>query len=227
MRSTHRILIVAAVSALFVAMLAMPAMAGPAGQFISKINSSRAAAGLAPVESYWDLADNARSHSNLMADRQELFHSNNLGSVTSGWQNLGENVGVNLDVAGMHSAFMNSSSHRANILGDYNYVGVGVTVDDAGFMWATIIFMKAAPGLNGGGETTTTTTAPPSTGPSNPDTPTTTTPPQTTTTTNPPSGSSTTKAGSVKAEVRASVPVASVETTHLRLGDPNPPAYAI
>jgi|GEM_PF-1950056 len=161
MRSSRRIIILVALTAMLVAVLAVPASAGPAGQFISKINASRAANGLAPLEGYWDLADNARSHSNLMADRQELFHSSSLGSVTSGWDRLGENVGVGLDVSGLHQGFMNSSSHRRNILGDFNYAGVGVTVDDAGFMWVTVIFMKAAPGLNGGGETTTT--APPAT----------------------------------------------------------------
>jgi uncharacterized protein YkwD len=191
MRTSRRIIILIALSSMMIAAFAVPAMASPAGQFISKINASRSANGLPPVEGYWDLADDARAHSNLMADRQELFHSSNLGTVTSGWQNLGENVGVGLDVSSLHTAFMNSSGHRRNILGDFNYVGVGVTVDDAGFMWVTVIFMKAAPGLNGGGETTTT--APPTT--------TTTTtkapyfPPQgTTTTTTAPTTTTTTKA---------------------------------
>jgi hypothetical protein len=105
-----------------------------------------------------------------MADRGELFHSSNLGSVTSGWERLGENVGVGPDnVSALHTAFMNSAAHRNNILGDFNYVGVGVTIDAAGFMWVTVIFMKAAAGLNGGETTTTTptpattTTAPPTT----------------------------------------------------------------
>jgi uncharacterized protein YkwD len=161
-------LVLAAITAVFVSAFAVPAMAASAGQFISKINSSRAAAGLAPLESYWDLTDDARSHSNLMAERGEIFHSSNLGSVTSVWENLGENVGVGIDVDGLHTAFMNSSAHKGNILGNYNYVGVGVTETADGFIWVTVIFMKAAPGLNGGGTATTTTGAP---------TPTTTVPP--------------------------------------------------
>ena len=173
----RRYLVLIALVTILVAVLAVPASADSAGSFVSKINSSRAAAGLAPVESYWDLSDNARSHSNLMADRGELFHSSSLGSVTSGWERLGENVGVGPDdVSAIHTAFMNSSAHRNNILGDFNYVGVGVTIDAEGFMWVTVIFMKAAPGLNGGG-TTTTTSAPTTT--------TTSAPPATTTTTQP------------------------------------------
>lgn len=202
MRNTRRLIVLVALTAMLVAAFAVPAVAGPAGEFISKINASRSANGLPPVEGYWDLADNARSHSNLMADRQELFHSSNLGSVTTGWERLGENVGVGPDVSSLHTGFMNSSGHRGNILGDYNYVGVGVTIDDAGFLWVTVIFMKAAPGLNGGGETTTT--APPTTtttttqAPYSPPEVTTTTmptpPPSTTTNTVPPAqgnGSST------------------------------------
>jgi uncharacterized protein YkwD len=200
MRTTRRLIVLVALSAMMLAAFAVPAVAGSAGQFISKINASRSANGLPPLEGYWDLADNARSHSNLMADRQELFHSSNLGSVTSGWERLGENVGVGPDVSSLHQGFMNSSSHRRNILGDYNYVGVGVTVDDAGYLWVTVIFMKAAPGLNGGGETTTT--APPTT------TTTTTqpphTPPEVTTTTTVPPSTTTTTASTTTTEPPAS-----------------------
>ncbi len=158
MRRVRRTLVLAAITAVFVGAFAVPAVASPAGEFISRINASRSAAGLGPLESYWDLTDDARAHSNRMAEQGQIFHSSSLGSVTSVWQNLGENVGVGLDSAGLHTAFMNSPGHRANILGDFNYVGVGVTVGEDNFMWVTVIFMKAAPGLNGG--ETTTTTAP-------------------------------------------------------------------
>ncbi len=198
MRATRRYLILLAAASVFIALFAVPAMAGPAGQFISKINSSRSAAGLPPLQGYWDLADDARRHSNAMAERGELYHSGNLGSVTSGWTGLGENVGVGIDVSGLHQAFMNSSGHRRNILGNFNYVGVGVTVDDEGFMWVTVIFMKAPDGLNDPVETTTTvppTTTTTTMSPNLPVPPTTTTTttapppppaPATTTTTQPP-----------------------------------------
>lgn len=185
MRVARRSIVLIALVAMLVATFAVPAVAGSEGSFIAKINSSRAANGLAPLESYWDLTDDARSHSNLMASRGELFHSSTLGSVTTGWDRLGENVGVGPDVSTLHTAFMNSPSHRKNILGDYNYVGVGVTVDGNGVMWVTVVFMKAASGLNGGGPTTTT--VPPTT------TTTTTTVPPTTTTTTVPSATTTTQ----------------------------------
>ena len=37
---------------------------------------------------------------------------------------------------------MASPSHRANILGDYNQVGIGVSVADDGRLWVTVVFMK-------------------------------------------------------------------------------------
>lgn len=205
MRVARRGIILIATIAMLSTVFVIPAFASSAGSVISKINSARAANGLAPLESYWDLADDAQAHSNLMASRGELFHSTSLGSATTGWDRLGENVGVGPDVSTIHNAFMNSSSHRRNILGDFNYVGVGVTVDANGTMWITVMFMKAAPGRNGGATTTTTappatttttTTRPPATTTTTttapPATTTTTTRPPATTTTQPPAGSSTT-----------------------------------
>ncbi|MDK1097101.1 MAG: CAP domain-containing protein [Actinomycetota bacterium] len=192
MRQTHRLFLMLVASTVMVAGMAIPALAGPEGTLVGKINSSRAASGLAPLDTYWDLTDDARAHSSRMSDRGEIYHNRSLSSVTSVWMKLGENVGMGVDIGSLHNAFMNSSSHRANVLGDYNYVGVGVKADDAGVLWVTVVFMKAADGLNGG--TTTTTTQPPAT------TTTTTQPPPTTTTTQPPAPA-TTKAPSV---VRAS-----------------------
>lgn len=159
MYAVRRVLTLALTSTVLIAGLAIPAHAGPEGTLVSRINSSRAAAGKAPLQTYWDLTDDARAHSSAMLNKGSIYHSPNLASVTGGWEKLGENVGVGVDANSLHDGFMSSSSHRSNILGDYNYVGVGVKTDAAGLMWVTVIFMKAAPGLNDGG-TTTTTVAP-------------------------------------------------------------------
>jgi uncharacterized protein YkwD len=187
-----------AVAVLFMGM-AIPAFAGPEGTLVSKINSSRSAAGLAPLETYWDLTDDARAHSARMMDRGDIYHNPALGSVTGVWEKLGENVGMGVDLNALHSAFMNSSSHRGNILGDYNYVGVGVKTDAAGVYWVTVVFMKAAPGLNGGG-TTTTTQAPATT------TTTTKAPATTTTTTKAPATTTTTTKAPAATTTQASAP---------------------
>jgi hypothetical protein len=76
---------------------------------------------------------------------------------------------------------MGSSAHRGNILGDYNYVGVGVTQDAEATLWVTVVFMKGAADLVDGGETTTTTAVPATTTTAVPATTTTAAPATTTT----------------------------------------------
>lgn len=210
MRNTVRsFIIVMAVAVMFMGM-AIPAFAGPEGTLVSKINSSRSAAGLAPLETYWDLTDDARAHSSRMMDKGSIYHNPSLGSVTGVWHALGENVGMGVDISGMHTAFMNSSGHRANILGNYNYVGVGVKTDSSGVHWVTVVFMKADPGLNGGG--TTTTQAPATT--------TTTKAPATTTTTNAPA-TTTTKAPSPTTTKSPTTSVAPSQSSGANAADSN------
>ena len=119
-----------------------------------------------------ELVPDARAHSAEMMAAGNIFHSSNLAGVASGWESLAENVGAGPSVSSLHTAFMDSAGHRRNILGDFNYAGVGVKEAD-GQIWVTVIFMRkgAAP------PTTTTTTAP------EPVTTTTTAPPAETTTT--------------------------------------------
>jgi len=205
MRTHHRILILLAAVTVLVASFAIPAQAGASGTLLSRINASRAAAGKAPLESYWDLTDDANAHTSRMVAEGRVYHNPSLSSVTGVWQALGENVGVGLDANQLHDEFMASAGHRANILGDYNYVGIGTAVDENGLIWATVIFMRAEPGLNGGGETTTTTTAP---APSPATTTTTTTVAPTTTAPTPPSVATTRNAVPAKAPSQHSAPQA-------------------
>lgn len=136
---------------------------GSENGFLSAINSTRSSAGLGSLTMHGGLQSHARSHSAYMADGKcpddkPICHSssNALQSAAgSGWTKLGENVGRGGDVSGLHKAFLNSPSHKANIHGDYTHVGIGTTSKD-GFLYVTVVFMKK-------GETTTTTTAPPAT----------------------------------------------------------------
>ena len=82
-----------------------------------------------------------------MSSRNQLQHNPNLQAeveryVTTAWQRIGENVGVGYSVSSLHDAFMNSSGHRANILGDFNRVGVGVVHEASGRIWVTVVFIK-------------------------------------------------------------------------------------
>lgn len=77
--------------------------------------------------------------------------------IVSNWQRLAENVGVSSmyssctmadlevnagkAVLGLHNAFVNSSGHFANMVGDHNQVGIGVHIDHAK-LWVTVRFAK-------------------------------------------------------------------------------------
>lgn len=122
--------------------------------FLAKINASRATAGLAPLSVDSTLASHARIHTQDMMDAGDIYHSTSdelKAAAGSGWTKLGENVGRGGTVDSLHTAFMNSAGHKANILGDYNYAGIGTGTLD-GVLYVTVVFMK-----KGGGSTTTTT----------------------------------------------------------------------
>lgn len=169
---------------------------GSESSFLSAINSSRSSAGLGPVKMDGGLQSHARKHTADMIAAGEIYHSSSAelqAAAGSGWSKLGENVGRGGSVSSLHQAFMNSSGHRANILGDYNYVGIG-TDTASGVLYVTVVFMKK--GSTSPPPTTTTTAAPAksspttqppssskSTSPTTTAAPTTTTVPPTTTTT--------------------------------------------
>jgi len=129
--------------------------------FFGLVNHERGAHGLAPVA--WDpsLVLNARAQSERMASSLTLFHNPNLAAGFSGggWSAIGENVGVGMDVGGLHHSFVFSPSHRANILGDFDRIGIGV-VHASGYIWVTEVFMKTGgssevgAGDSGGGTAT-------------------------------------------------------------------------
>ena len=130
---------------------------GAEAEFVAAINHSRGAAGLPPLSVHNDLVTGARAHTAEMIPTGTIFHSSSgqLAAVTTGWSVLGENVGKGPSVSVLHQAFMESPSHRANILGDFDRVGVGVGFDAESKMYVTVMFMKSnAPA------TTTTTIAP-------------------------------------------------------------------
>jgi uncharacterized protein YkwD len=148
MRRTIRLLsIVLSLATLTLGVTAAPALAAPEDTFVSKINATRSANGLGPLEVYWDLADDAEAHSAAMKSASDLYHNPNLGNVTSGWSALAENVGVGPTVDRLHTAFMESAGHRKNILGNYNYVGVGVVRESDTKIWVTVVFMRGPDGL--------------------------------------------------------------------------------
>lgn len=181
---------------------------GAESSFLSAINSARANAGLAPLQMDGSLRAHARAHTADMIAAGDYFHSTNgelQSAAGSGWTKLGENVGRGGSVSSLHNAFMNSSSHRANILGDYNYVGIGADWSDTGVLYVTVVFMKKGSTPQA---TTTTTTAPVQT---------TTTAKATTTT-----AKASTSANTPAATTTTTTPPATTTTTTLDVGPDKP-----
>ncbi|MFP5335367.1 MAG: CAP domain-containing protein [Actinomycetes bacterium] len=137
--ATAVVLLVAALLTAAGVALAPPAGAS-AGTFVSLINSARASAGLPALSSRGDLASVAASWTQRMASSGTLAHNPSLASQVTGYRYVGENVGYGPDAATIHRAFMDSASHRANILDrDYTEVGVAVVQAD-GRLWVTEVF---------------------------------------------------------------------------------------
>ena len=151
MRSVTRI---AATLAMAVALGALsPASTASAGarcyrykeserDFAKKINTARNIAGAHRLELDKQLSRVARKHAWEMNKSNTLYHtpSGKLGWRVTRWNHLGENVGAGQTVTSLHQAFMNSPSHRSNVLDrDYRHVGVGVYKDN-NYMWVTIVF---------------------------------------------------------------------------------------
>ena len=106
------------------------------------INDVRAHHGVQRLDLNLDLSRYAKRHSDEMADRKLLFHTNDLYSRVrayraSAW---GENVGVGGTVRRVVRAFMRSDGHRRNILDRrFAKTGIGV-VKRGGRVWITQIF---------------------------------------------------------------------------------------
>ena len=78
-----------------------------------------------------------------MAANCKLGHSRTYASANPyRWRSLAENVGRGTSLTSVHNAFMNSTSHRNNILNrNFNYSGTGVA-RGCGYVWVVHEFMQ-------------------------------------------------------------------------------------
>lgn len=118
---------------------ASPAAAGEVEDFLRLTNEQRTARGLAPLRPMAELNAVAQAQSQRMASSSTLFHNPNLASEVTNWRSLAENVGYAGDIPTVVDAFMNSAPHRANLLGAFQELGVGV-VRSGSRVWVTQVF---------------------------------------------------------------------------------------
>ena len=109
-------------------------------------NQARAARGLQPLTSNPCLVAVATAHANEMANAGRIFHGDGVQQDMScrlGSRQTGENVGETsggADDRRIFDAFMNSSGHRANILGGYRYIGVAWIIGARGTGYVSVEF---------------------------------------------------------------------------------------
>lgn len=113
------------------------------GSFVAAVNARRSAHGLSPLSASGDLTAVAQAHAVEMANAQRIWHNPNLTSQVPNWLSVGENVGNGNSVSWLMNAFMNSPSHRANILGSsFTQIGVGTAASSSGMIYVVQVFRK-------------------------------------------------------------------------------------
>ncbi len=122
-------------------------------QVIDLVNKQRAANGLSPLKSKWELCRVARYKSQDMINKNYFAHQ----SPTYGSPfDMMESFGIRFSAGGENiaygqktpqevmNAWMNSPGHRSNILSPtYNQIGVGVAKKSNGTYYWTQMFIKS------------------------------------------------------------------------------------
>lgn len=108
-------------------------------EMLGYINSERKANGLTPLTLTKKLSDGAYLKSKDMADNDYFSHNSPtygtpfdmMKSLGISYAAAGENIALNSTIKGAHTAFMNSSGHRANILStNFSHLGLGIYQDN-------------------------------------------------------------------------------------------------
>jgi len=138
------------------AISARPPIASPERLLFDALNRERASLGLSML--YWDdsLASAARQHAERMAQRNMLSHQlpgepdlrMRAAGAGARYSVIAENVAVGPDPAVIHSEWMHSPGHRANILSSQlSVVGIAVVQGSVG-LFAVQDFSQTVPNLS-------------------------------------------------------------------------------
>lgn len=112
------------------------------------VNAERARRGLAALAWHPQVYAAAGAHSADMAANRNMSHIGSDGSNTGtrlervgfSWGAWAENVGAGYpDASAMYQGWLDSPPHRANMLGDYRYVGVAVAEGGGVLYWTMVV----------------------------------------------------------------------------------------
>lgn len=143
----RRLLVIGSVGVLLLSSAWTPSQAGSRSatyraRFLRIVNDVRAHHGVKRLDLNRDLSRYALRHSESMAQKKRLFHTNDLQSRLRTYRPRawGENVGMAGTLHRVVRLWMKSSVHRANILDRrYKKTGIGV-VRSGGRIWVTQIY---------------------------------------------------------------------------------------
>ena len=133
----------AVVLAVALSLLAASCVSADQTTVFNQVNASRTSRGVRALGANQWLSDFAQNWAEWMAATCTLGHSRNYASANPyRWRSLAENVGRGPSLSAVHTAFMNSTSHRDNILNpSFNYGGTGVA-KGCGYYWVVHEFMQ-------------------------------------------------------------------------------------
>ena len=95
-------------------------------RILADTNALRAAGGLAPLVEIAAVDAVAQNWSAQMSASGSFIHNPNFSSqIPTGWTGAAENIAHGYTAATVVEAWHQSSGHYANIMGDYNVIGIG------------------------------------------------------------------------------------------------------
>ena len=108
-------------------------------QVLALVNADRTTRGLPALAVDPGLVTIARSWSDHLLATGSLSHNLNLqNQITPQATAWGENVGMGPTAQAINTAWLNSPSHYANLVGNYDFVGVGVSTRTDGTQFVTV-----------------------------------------------------------------------------------------
>jgi uncharacterized protein YkwD len=116
----------------------LPTPPSTSSSVVAAINAARASEGLSPLVEDAPLDGLAQSWAASMAASGTMAHGDFASRIASVYPNTAaaENIAEGQpDAASVVAAWMGDAPHRANILGDYNRVGVGSQADESGSIY--------------------------------------------------------------------------------------------
>jgi uncharacterized protein YkwD len=114
--------------------------------FMNKINRRRQRNGKGKLNVDKQLGYVARRHARSMARSGSMFHDADIGSKVTRWRTLAQNTGKGGPCRKMFKMFWRSSAHRANMLGPYRFIGVGVEKRGGNYYVQQVFESKRDPG---------------------------------------------------------------------------------